>query len=64
MSSSKICDRCGKVIKFLDPDYDYSSSEAWRYTIVKDCHPYPDQIKIDLCNDCKEDLIKWLKKWR
>ena len=34
--------------------------EAWRYEVIKDCHPYPDRLKIDLCKDCKKDLIRWL----
>lgn len=58
MSNAKICDRCGQTIKLFEcePDKD----ETWRYEVIKDCHPYPDRLKIDLCKDCKKDLVRWL----
>lgn len=59
MSEVKLCDRCGKVIPFLNPELT-NEKEAWRYKIIRDCHPYPDTITIDLCLDCKKDLVKWL----
>ena len=58
MSDAKICDRCGQTIKLFE--YEPDKDEAWRYEVIKDCHPYPDRLKIDLCNDCKKDLIRWL----
>lgn len=69
--TAKKCDRCGS---FYDPytldscqlitehSSKDSSSEAFRYEVIKDCHPYPDTIKIDLCINCKSELIKWLNK--
>lgn len=59
MSDAKICDRCGQTIKLFEDELSYQD-EAWRYEITKDCHPYPDKIKIDLCSDCKSDLKRWL----
>ena len=59
MSDAKICDRCGQTIKLFENKLSYQD-EAWRYEIIKDCHPYPDKIKIDLCSDCKKDLKRWL----
>ena len=60
MGEVKVCDRCGKIIKLFDDALEYKE-EAWRYEITKDCHPYPDKINIDLCFDCKKDLVHWLK---
>ena len=59
MSDIKKCDRCGQTIKLFDDELSYQD-EACRYEIIKDCHPYPDKIKIDLCSDCKKDLKLWL----
>jgi len=61
MADTKVCDRCGKVIPFLSKEL-LTEKEAWRYEITKDCHPYPDVITIDLCLDCKRDLMRWLEK--
>lgn len=58
MSEVKICDRCGRIVELLYQD------DSWRYEIIKDCHPYPVKIKIDLCNDCKKDLKRWLGRKR
>lgn len=64
MSDAKICDRCGHIIKLFENRLSYQE-EAWRYEITKECHPYPvDKIKIDLCNDCKRDLKRWLDEYR
>ena len=58
MSDIKKCDRCSKPFEplllgiTLDSDW-------WRYSIHKDCHPY-EEIKIDLCPDCRKELYKWL----
>jgi hypothetical protein len=58
MSEAKKCDRCGA----LYVPYNYQNiGEAWRYNIVKCCHPYPDK-EFDLCNGCLIDLEKWIKK--
>ena len=56
--TAKKCDRCGK---FYDP-YTFDSSESYRYDVIKDCHPYPNTIKIDLCLTCKSELVKWLNE--
>jgi hypothetical protein len=58
MSNAKICDRCGQTIKLFE--YEPDKDEAWRYEVIRDCHPYPDRVKIDLCKDCKKDLVRWL----
>lgn len=63
MSDAKICDRCGQTIKLFDNELPYEN-DAWRYEIIKDCHPYPDSLKIDLCSDCKRDLVRWLGQAR
>ena len=60
--NAKKCDRCGvlydEFAKTATIDYD---NKAWRYTITKDCHPYPETIKVDLCVACQISLYKWLK---
>lgn len=61
MSDAKICDRCGNIIKLFEDELSYQD-DTWRYKITKDCHPYPDEIEIDLCNDCRKDLKRWLGK--
>ncbi len=56
--NAKKCDRCGA----LYVPYDFlKTGEAWRYSVVKCCHPYPD-MTLDLCNNCLFDLEKWVKK--
>ena len=59
MSSAKKCDRCGV---FYEQDYDCSAINQnwWRYDVTKDAHPY-GSIKLDLCNECKKSLERWLK---
>ena len=58
MSNIKKCDRCGEP---YDPFLHNITldSDWWRYSIHKDCHPY-EEIKIDLCSDCRKKLYKWL----
>ena len=60
MGEAKVCDRCGKIISSYDAGLSYKE-DVWRYEITKDCHPYPDKVKVDLCFDCKKDLVRWLK---
>lgn len=58
MSDAKKCDRCGA----LYVPYDYQNTEyTWRYSVIKCCHPYPDN-KLDLCNNCLFDLEQWVQK--
>ena len=52
---AKKCDRCGA---FYDP---WAFGEAWRYSVVEDCHPYPEEHKLDLCHNCKFALEKWIE---
>ncbi len=61
MASAYKCDRCGTFYDSSDIfKYDGTEdSEAWRYTLVKDCHPYPDH-NIDLCPACKVMLYEWI----
>lgn len=59
----RVCDRCRREIKTIDlslTDDDFKDG-AWRYTVIQDCHPYPEKIEIDLCLNCKKELAKWLK---
>ena len=51
---AKKCDRCGA---FYNP---LAFGKAWRYSVVKDCHPYPEH-KVDLCNNCRLELEMWLE---
>lgn len=51
---AKKCDRCGAL---YDP---WAYGEAWRYSVVKDCHPYPEH-KLDLCHNCMYELEKWIE---
>lgn len=56
---AKKCDRCGAL---YDPwAFGDSESNAWRYSVVKDCHPYPEEHELDLCHNCKYELEKWLE---
>ena len=62
MSTVTRCDRCGKI---YDPLYimhcpSIINQEWWRYKVVRDCHPY-EEIKVDLCPNCRKNLVKWLK---
>ena len=60
MSEAKRCDRCGKYYTPNLTDFSYED-EWWRYSLYKDCHPYPEE-KIDLCSDCRQKLYEWLKE--
>ena len=61
MANLKKCDRCERpydpvtVAKNIDL-YD----NWWRFSLRKDCYPY-EEIKIDLCPDCRKDLYSWFK---
>jgi hypothetical protein len=46
------CDRCGKF-------YDFTKCND-RVGIFIDYGPYGGDRKIDLCDDCYSELIKWL----
>lgn len=58
-----VCDRCNKVINELNDDHPFDNT-IWRYEILMDTHPYPDKIKVDLCWDCKKELVKWLREMK
>ena len=61
MSNAKKCDRCGKLYDTEEEiAIDYSDMR-FRYTILKDCHPYPE-MRLDLCKDCRLDLYKWFSR--
>lgn len=52
--NAKKCDRCGAL-------YEHNIKFGWKYSVIKDCHPYPEQ-RIDLCHNCMYELEKWLEK--
>ena len=55
----KKCDRCGNAYDpFLENINLYDN--WWRLNLIKDCYPY-EEVKIDLCPNCRKDLYKWLK---
>jgi len=59
MSSAKQCDRCNQLYSptaFLND----TTGEWWRFSVSKDCHPYPER-RFDLCPECKKKLAKWMK---
>lgn len=58
--NAKICDRCGKTFTWHEI-LQKANNEAWRYDLTKYCHPYPESITLDLCLECKEDLVRWFK---
>ncbi len=58
MSDAKQCDRCDKFYSIFDRELDFDK-DYWRYDIIKDCHPN-GSYKVDLCDECKKDLFKWL----
>ena len=53
---AKKCDRCGALYN----PWAFGNSNAWRYSVVKDCHPYPEEYKLDLCHNCSYELEKWI----
>ena len=60
MSDIKKCDRCGNAYDPLEAVITFED-EWWRYEVRKDCHPY-EEIKIDLCLDCRMKLYEWIKE--
>ena len=56
--NAKKCDRCGAL--FEEKELFDFSDDRMRYAIIKDCHPFPDQIKLDLCPSCQKGFFKWL----
>lgn len=58
MSNAKKCDRCKQLyslpISFVVFD------DWWRYSVSKDCHPYPE-IRLDLCPECRKKLAEWIR---
>ena len=63
MSDVKQCDRCGALIIPFKLSAEEIEKDYWRYDVTKDCHPY-ERIIIDLCYDCKKDLVEWLQEVR
>lgn len=59
MASAKKCDRCGRLYENINASEFDPNKEFWKYSIVKDYHPYPTE-KIDLCLPCWRDLYAWL----
>ena len=59
MSSIKQCDRCKEA---YDPYsiFNCDDDEIWRYRVIRDCYPYPEEHEIDLCSDCRRKLMRWL----
>lgn len=55
--NAKKCDRCGKLYEEKGDGH----SEPFRYSVVKCCHPYEDRT-LDLCSECKSELLKWLRE--
>lgn len=62
MATAMKCDRCGTYfdVKSDIKQFEKTYPEAWRFSIYKDCHPY-GVVELDLCNDCKIRLYKWMK---
>lgn len=59
MADVKQCDRCKQFYNFPRLTEQY---EEWVGLIVyKNCNPHYDSHHIDLCDDCKKKLLKWLK---
>lgn len=58
MSNAKECDRCHR---FYSEPLTGIIDDYWRYSVIKDCHPYPE-TKLDLCPTCQKALKEWLKK--
>jgi hypothetical protein len=59
MSDIKKCDRCGDAYDPYNLSTNYGD-EWWRYEVLKDSHPY-EEIKVDLCPECRKKLYKWIK---
>lgn len=55
--NTKKCDRCGK---HYDDIKGFGTSDYYGYKVFKDCYTY-DKTEIELCLDCKKDLVQWLK---
>ena len=57
------CDRCGKFYDNNNEDYFKKENEHLRLLLIKDCHPY-QEMKYDLCNECKKSLSEWLNTYK
>ena len=55
MARAKKCDICGGL-------YERPYDARRRIEIVKDCHPYPDNYKYDLCDKCYKKLLTFLNE--
>lgn len=49
-----ICNRCRNEIKPYDPNEKAGTAYIW--------DGYGGTYRIELCNKCQKDLIKWLKE--
>lgn len=52
MSGAKQCDRCKQLYSL--PISFVAFDEWWRFSVLKDCHPYPE-IRLDLCPECQKN---------
>lgn len=62
MAKATICDRCGILIKNNEFYSLTEEDQSWRYSVVKCCHPYPEDTTLDLCRDCQRSLLNWLEE--
>lgn len=59
MADAKQCDRCKR---FYSIELFKNLDEEWYgLKIYKECIPDFESHYIDLCDDCKKKLLKWLK---
>lgn len=56
MSNAKRCDRCGRFYTFNSL---YEKSDVVRITLLNECGH--NKANYDLCQRCREELIKWLE---
>lgn len=65
MASATKCDRCGAFYDSFEVqgfEYPKPYKDAWRYTILRDSYPYPNDNKLDLCPKCRISFLDWLRK--
>ena len=58
--NAKLCDRCGKEVKPTDE----IMSRYWRYNVIVDNWPYAGHSNVDLCDNCKKDLYKFITEYK
>ena len=55
------CDRCGKLFSYEEYGKSVTRNGVY-YILYKRGRPDAEEVKRDLCAECEESLILWMKK--